>query len=85
MDETNEATQELINRLIPGFDSEPNLLAPADIERLTNGAIKPQSLAADRCGPRRHGIEFIRVGRKIRYIKASVARWLVQNYNPATV
>ncbi len=80
----NQAKEELIHRLMPTYDEEPPLLKPEDVERLTNGALKVPSLAADRVGARRHGLEFTKIGRRIRYLKSSVADFLVRSYVGST-
>jgi hypothetical protein len=80
--ETPAPGEELILRLIPSFQSLPDLLAPSDVERVTNGAIKAKSLASARCKAHAHDIEYFKIGRKIRYPKAAVAAWLLKSHVP---
>jgi hypothetical protein len=68
-----------IREILPDYDSLPNLLDAPTVYVVTGHALKPQTLAADRCGARRLGIGFIRVGGRIRYPKTEIAKWLLRS------
>lgn len=81
----DDNTLELVRRICPTFDDEPTLLSGADVERITGGAVKANTLATDRCGARRFEIEYVRIGRKVRFLKDSVAEWLASSFvEPST-
>ena len=70
-------TLDRIREILPSYDELPDLLDAPTVYRLSG--LRPQTLAADRCGARRLGLGFVRCGRLIRYPKTEVAKWLLRN------
>jgi hypothetical protein len=66
-----------IHRILPNYDMLPDMLEPWEVAKLIH--LETQTLAADRCGARRLGIGWIKIGRNVIYPKAEVAKYLLKN------
>lgn len=74
----NAADVERVKQILPEFDSLPSLLTPEQVSELTNGALKPKSLAHDRC-TRNRLLDYVKIGGRVRYPRNALAVWILKN------